>query len=283
MKNMSEESIKKIVIIGSIIILAVTIFTISYIVASNINKEEYIAEANTEVESQTASTSVGKNVEESEKSANKIANESNGINEENSIGKMEDKDIKDNNKETKVTSSQVNEEKKNSNKNNEKSEKKSEKAQDKANNSTEESNKGETEGKQNTPSFVAPVEGEILKEFSMDSLVYSETLKEWTTHSGLDIRAEKSTVVKASADGKVKSIKNDPRYGLTVVIEHDENYQTVYANLLTTEFVKEGEEVKQGQSIGTVGNTAMFEISDPSHLHFEILKDGVAVNPGLYL
>lgn len=131
--------------------------------------------------------------------------------------------------------------------------------------------------------FKMPVEGEVSKEFSKDTLVYSETLKEWITHSGIDIKAEKTSVVKASEEGTVKSIKNDPRYGLTVVIEHKDGYKTVYANLLTAEFVSEQEEIKQGQTLGTVGNTATFEIADEPHLHFEILKNGEYVDPSLYL
>ena len=117
-------------------------------------------------------------------------------------------------------------------------------------------------------SFTKPVEGEIVREFAQDNLIYSETLEEWTTHSGIDIKADKTTVVKAAEAGTVKSIKNDPRYGLTIVIEHDDNFQTVYSNLLTSEFVVDGEKGEKGQSIGTVGNTAVFEIADEPHLHF---------------
>ena len=133
------------------------------------------------------------------------------------------------------------------------------------------------------PEFIMPVEGEILREYAKDSLVYSTTLDEWITHNGIDIAANKTTVVKASADGTVKSIKNDPRYGLTVVIEHVNGYETVYSNLLTAEFIEEGENVKQGQTIGTVGNTATFEIADESHLHFEILKNSEYIDPELYI
>ena len=43
---------------------------------------------------------------------------------------------------------------------------------------------------------------------------------------------------------------------------------------MTAEFVKVGEEIEQGQTIATVGNTARFEIADEIHLHFEIKKDG---------
>ena len=128
-------------------------------------------------------------------------------------------------------------------------------------------------------SFERPVEGEIIKAYAKDNLVYSETLQEWTTHLGIDIKADKTTVVKAAEAGTIKTIKNDPRYGLTIIIEHDDGYQTVYANLLSSEFVIEGEKVDKGQSIGTVGNTATFEIADEPHLHFEILKDGVQIDP----
>ena len=131
--------------------------------------------------------------------------------------------------------------------------------------------------------FQKPVEGDIVKEYAQDNLVYSETLQEWVTHSGIDIKADKTTVVKSAEAGTVKSIKNDPRYGLTIVIEHANNFQTVYANLLTSEFVVEGEKVEKGQSIGTVGNTAVFEIADEPHLHFEILKDNIQVDPSIYL
>lgn len=132
-------------------------------------------------------------------------------------------------------------------------------------------------------SFEKPVEGEIVREYAKDSLIYSETLQEWITHSGIDIKADKTTVVKAAEGGTIKSIKNDPRYGLTIVIEHDEHFQTVYSNLLTSEFVVEGEKVEKGQSIGTVGNTAVFEIADEPHLHFEILKDNLPEDPSIYI
>ncbi len=132
-------------------------------------------------------------------------------------------------------------------------------------------------------SFEKPIDGEIVKEYAKDNLIYSNTLQEWTTHLGIDIKADKTTVVKSAETGKVKSIKNDPRYGLTIVIEHDKGYQTVYSNLLSSEFVVEGEKVEKGQSIGTVGNTAAFEIADEAHLHFEILKDSIQVDPNIYL
>ena len=53
--------------------------------------------------------------------------------------------------------------------------------------------------------------------------------------------------------------------------------------MLSSEFVSVGEKVSQGQTIGTVGNTAIFEIADETHLHFEITKDGEDVDPNIYI
>ena len=130
--------------------------------------------------------------------------------------------------------------------------------------------------------FQAPIAGEIIKDYAMDTLIYSKTLDEWCTHCGIDIKADKASVVQASEKGVVESIKNDPRYGLTVIISHDNGFKTVYSNLLTTEFVQEGEEVEKGQTIATVGESASFEVADESHLHFEMYKDGITVNPTIY-
>ena len=127
--------------------------------------------------------------------------------------------------------------------------------------------------------FVEPIKGEIIRDFAPDALVYSETLKEWITHNGVDIKADKASEVVAAYDGKVSAIKNDPRYGLTVIIEHKDGYKTVYANLLSAEYVVEGEEVTTGQAIGTIGNSANFEIADDYHLHFEVTKDEEYVDP----
>lgn len=131
--------------------------------------------------------------------------------------------------------------------------------------------------------FQAPVSGEIIKDFAKDTLIYSNTLEEWTTHTGIDIRAEKTTVVAAAEEGTIESIKNDPRYGISITISHSNGFKTVYSNLLTTEFIKEGETVEKGQTIATVGETASFEILDENHLHFEMYKDGEVVNPTIYL
>lgn len=154
---------------------------------------------------------------------------------------------------------------------------------DSKNSSANEISKNDTKETSKELVFQKPVDGDIIKEFAKDNLLFSQTLQEWTVHTGIDIKAEKTTVVKSAEAGTVKSIKNDPRYGLTIVVSHDNGFETVYSNLLTSEFVVEGEKVDKGQSLGTVGNTAAFEVADDSHLHFEILKDSVQVDPSIYI
>lgn len=266
-----EKETKKMVIISlSVLAIAVLAFVITFMVYSNfLKKGEQIAQfkgssitelgkTNQESSYQEASSSLGKTINEvQEQKNNELSNTTN----------VEKIAINTSNME-KQNSSVEKEEKTN---------------QVVSTNPTKVDEKEKKEEKMPDPTFVKPVEGEVVLNFAKDTLVYSNTLQEWITHHGVDMKADKTTVVKASAEGSVKSIKNDPRYGITVVIEHVNGFRSVYANLLTAEFVKEGETVKQGQTIGTVGNTATFEIADEPHLHFEMLKDNEYIDPMLYI
>lgn len=257
--NNEERESKKLIIISlSVLIIAVLAFIITFVVYSNyLNKNMDISEFDSysitdlgktnNITSSEASSSIGKNVNEMQESVNEIDNTTNTEKIAINTSNMKKEII---NEETQTKTINI-------------EPKKEEKVPD--------------------PIFKRPVEGEVTTNFAKDTLIYSNTLQEWVTHNGIDIKADKATIVKASADGTIKSIKNDPRFGITVVIEHVNGYSSVYANLLTAEFVKEAEQVKQGQTIGTVGNTATFEIADEPHLHFEILKDNEYVDPNLYL
>lgn len=217
-----------------------------------------IASNNTQ-NTESASTEIGKTVEESANALNAI----NSNNAANATTAVNTTNSNNNTSKTKTNTSNTSK-------------------SDNSSNVIKNTNVQPTETKKEL-SFERPVDGEIVREYAQDNLIYSATLEEWTTHAGVDIKAEKTTVVKSAEAGTVKSIKNDPRYGLTIVIEHENNFKTVYANLLTSEFVVEGEKVEKGQSIGTVGNTAVFEIADEPHLHFEIMKDSLPVDPSIYI
>jgi len=134
-----------------------------------------------------------------------------------------------------------------------------------------------------TITLVTPVIGKIYREFSDQIPVYSNTFEDWRVHKGIDLEADRGTVVKAAADGFICSIEEDPQKGVVIVIDHNNGFKTVYCNLASGDMVSVNQIVKAGDIIGCVGNTAKFEIADPPHLHFEVLLDGKEVDPLKYL
>ena len=272
-----ERMINRYVIISIVAVSVVIISAIGIIIANSSRKAnenkfaEEISSLNKEMsESETASTQIGKSVDESKK--NEIEFETLEVQED----KKENTNTNTTNKENKK------EEKKNTNSTSEN------KKTNKSTNTVETNAKTEkreqsSKEKDEKIELEAPVKGQVIREFAKESLVFSNTLQEWITHNGVDIKADKTTVVKSAASGTVTAIKNDPRYGLTVIINHDNGYQTIYSNLLTAEFVVKGEKVEKGQSIGTVGNSASFEVADDYHLHFELLKNNEYLDPTVYI
>lgn len=136
-----------------------------------------------------------------------------------------------------------------------------------------------------TGSMLLPVSAtRMVRGYAEDILVFSNTLNQWTTHLGVDIIASEGSEVFAALDGTVESITQDALMGNCIVLSHEDGFQTVYAALKTVDSeLAVGSTVKRGETIATVGNTAVCEIEDGAHLHFEVLKDGVNVNPEDYL
>lgn len=138
-------------------------------------------------------------------------------------------------------------------------------------------------GGQQAGMLMMPVTGNIIKGYAMEELVYSKTLKEWTTHSGIDIEGPLGAEVKAALDGIVTAVEKDALMGIIIVVDHGEGLTTVYANLSTKELVQAGQKVEKGQVISGIGRTAALEIADPPHLHFEVRLHGEVQDPMPYL
>ena len=132
------------------------------------------------------------------------------------------------------------------------------------------------------PQVMSPLDGTTVTVFSVTELMYDETMADWRTHNGIDIQASEGDSVRTAASGTVLSVKDDELMGTTVVLEHDNGYQTTYANLQAKPNVEAGDPVSAGQIIGAVGTTAAAESGLP-HLHFAVTKDGKAVDPNEYL
>jgi murein DD-endopeptidase MepM/ murein hydrolase activator NlpD len=143
---------------------------------------------------------------------------------------------------------------------------------------------GASEGSETVAeTYVWPVAGEIEVPYSIDALVYNKTMSDWRTHDGVDIAAEMGTQVMATAEGRVESVVNDPLYGTTVVLDHGGGLKSSYSNLSEVPTVAEGDTVVVGEIIGAVGDTALCEAGEVSHLHFSMSLDGVSVDPGNYM
>lgn len=127
------------------------------------------------------------------------------------------------------------------------------------------------------PKMLRPVDGKIIVSFARDTLVYSETLRQWATHSGIDIEAEEGTDVVAVLDGVVEDIVEDEMMGICVFISHKNDMRSVYCALLQTD-VSIDDEVSRGDVIGQVGNTAICEMASGDHLHFEFYLGDTVVN-----
>ena len=124
-----------------------------------------------------------------------------------------------------------------------------------------------------------PVTGEIINPYSNGELVKSVTLDVWKTHDGADIAAEQGSAVASCMKGTVTEIKNDPLWGVCVIIDHGDGVNGHYYGLAETLNVKAGQEVKMGEIIGQIGNTAEIECKLDSHLHFGITNNGSWVDP----
>ncbi len=131
--------------------------------------------------------------------------------------------------------------------------------------------------------FTIPCKGSIMYEFSPQIPIYSETLDDWRVHNGIDISCALGDSVVAVADGDIKDVYNDLRWGKTIVINHSNGIESVYSNLNENVYVQKGEKIKKGDVIALVGDTALFETVADTHLHFEMKENGLYVNPLNYL
>ncbi len=136
---------------------------------------------------------------------------------------------------------------------------------------------------EDTVSYVWPVQGEVLRPWSIETLLYDSTMADWRTHDGIDVSCELGTPVMAVADGLVVDVNNDDLLGTVVEIDHENGVHSVYANLAAQPSVTAGDRVTMGQVIGSVGGTALGEVNQVSHLHFAMKQDGMSADPTLYL
>lgn len=125
-------------------------------------------------------------------------------------------------------------------------------------------------GKPASPAW--PVTGQVTSYFGWRPNPDSGGM---SLHQGIDIDAPKGTKVASALDGVVTSVRESPKYGLVIEIEHGGGVSTVYGHL-DSALVKKDQKVSKGDHIGAVGESG--NATGP-HLHFELRKDGIEVDP----
>ncbi|MDR1256253.1 MAG: M23 family metallopeptidase [Spirochaetaceae bacterium] len=124
--------------------------------------------------------------------------------------------------------------------------------------------------------FIWPVRGRITSRYGYR---VNPVTSQRGFHSGLDISANTGVPIKAAMSGMVLSTGYNDVFGYFVLVSHHSSYRTLYGHMSIIR-TKPGAYVKTGQVIGDVGNTGQ---STGSHLHFQVYKNGLTVNPTLLM
>lgn len=127
----------------------------------------------------------------------------------------------------------------------------------------------ENQIKRDTFSFILPVEGGVTSSW------FGDTVDRASTHKGHDWAVPDGTTVRSSERGVVELAYYSQSYGYNVLVRHSELLKTRYAHMSEL-YVKQGEPVERGEILGLSGSTGD---STGPHLHFEVIKNGIRINP----
>ena len=123
-----------------------------------------------------------------------------------------------------------------------------------------------------------PVEGEVLRGFDGQELVFWESLSSWRAHPALDIAGEAGQAVACCANGTVERSTWDELWGWRVTVAQEEGQRVSYCGLESS-LVTAGERVVRGQTLGTLLERVPCEGEMPAHLHLEVRGKGVTQDP----
>lgn len=134
-------------------------------------------------------------------------------------------------------------------------------------------------------SFTLPLDGAVIVPCSTSTPIYSITMNDYRTHSGVDIESSVGCNVLSCADGVISDISDDPMMGRCMTVTHAEGIESVYKNLSaeSPEGIEVGKTVAAGDIIGVVGETALTECESEPHLHFELKVNSKPIDPCEYL
>lgn len=127
-----------------------------------------------------------------------------------------------------------------------------------------------------------PASGAVLIDYSMDKTVYFPTLEQYRYNPALIIGGEVGEVIHAAQEGIVSSVKQDAQTGLTVTLDMGNGYSATYGQLKEVP-VEIGAYVNKGQILGYLSEPTKYYSVEGANLYFELLKDGIPLNPLDYM
>lgn len=130
--------------------------------------------------------------------------------------------------------------------------------------------------------FAFPLENGTVRSFSNGELVKNNTTNDWRTHTGVDLKGVEGDPVKAICSGTVISYREDALWGTVITIDHGNGITAQYSGLEKGSTLQSGDSVAINDTVGKL-STIPLERAEGVHLHLEIHKDGVAVDPENYL
>ncbi len=139
--------------------------------------------------------------------------------------------------------------------------------------------KGEKSAEPPLAEMILPVSGQVIAGYGFN---YSQVFNDFRFHDGVDLSVQRDMPVAAVLAGKVSTVEYNQLYGYRVTLDHGSGWQTRYANLAKVS-VKKGEQVKQGEKLGVIGDPGSAEAHRGTHLHLELLLDKNPVDPRAYL
>lgn len=134
-----------------------------------------------------------------------------------------------------------------------------------------------------TDAMAWPVSGNVVMEYSLDSVIYDATLDQYRVNDSISISAEANEAVCAAAAGIVAEIGYTEEMGNYVVLEHGNGFRTTYGQLESPIPVAVAQRVGKGETIGQLAEPAWYGVALGDHVDFKVTLDGEPVDPLAYL
>ena len=127
-------------------------------------------------------------------------------------------------------------------------------------------------------SFSYPVDGDVVKSFSDQELIYSKTYNDMRLHTACDILSAEGDPVFSCGNGVVTTVITDSELGICVEIDHGNDLLAYYCGLKSNLLVSKGMVVDSDTVLGYLGEVPG-ECADAPHLHLEFYKNGSPADP----